>query len=122
MESRDESNNISEAIIHKTVIQWATLHPYLRKKILHFPNEGKRTPQYGRFLKELGMRAGVADLLITKARHGYHGAWIELKSKDGKLSQVQKEFLEDMKEEGYFTDVCYSIDEAINTISWYCFK
>jgi hypothetical protein len=110
----------SESDIHQSVIKWACLHKNLRNKILHFPNEGKRTPRYGKYLKSLGMRAGVSDIFIPIARHQFHGAWIELKSEKGRLSLAQKEFLEEMKEEGYFAATCYSFDEAINTISWYC--
>ncbi len=117
-----KSGNISEKSIHKTVIDWARSHPYLNKLVIHIPNEGKRTERYGKLLKDMGMRAGVADLLITIARHGFHGAWIELKSLDGVLSSHQKEFLDDMSKQGYFTAVCWSIEEAIKTIDWYCFK
>ena len=116
-----KSGAIPESTIQKTVMEWVRLHPLLRERIIHFPNEGKRTPSYGRLLKDMGMRAGVADLFIAMPRHGYGGAWIELKSKDGVLSQAQKEFLEDMAIQCYFTRVCYSIDEAIKTIEGYCY-
>jgi len=86
---------------------------------MHFPNEGKRSARYGKLLKDMGMRPGVADLFITTARHGFIGAWIELKSINGKLSPVQKLFLEEMSQQNYFTATCWSIDEAIKTIAWY---
>lgn len=116
-----KSGDISEEAIHKTVMEWVRMHPILKGLVLHFPNEGSRSERFGRLLKVMGMRAGVSDLLIAMPRHGYGGAWIELKSLNGILSPHQKVFLEDMGQQNYFTAVCWSIDEAINTISWYCF-
>ena len=112
-----KSGDISEETIHKTVMEWVRLHPMLKGLVLHFPNEGRRTKRFGGLLKELGMRAGVVDLLIAMPRHGYGGAWLELKSANGILSPLQKQFLEDMSQQNYFTAVCWSINEAINTIS-----
>lgn len=116
-----KSGAMSESSLQKAVIQWVRLHIFLRDVVIHIPNEGKRTARYGKSLKDMGMRAGVSDLFIALQRHGYGGAWIELKSKDGVLSQVQKEFLDDMAVKGYFIHVCYSLDEAINIINGYCF-
>jgi VRR-NUC domain len=117
-----KSGDIPEESIHKTVMEWVRLHPILKGLVLHFPNEGRRTKRFGGLLKDLGMRAGVSDLLIAMQRHSYGGAWIELKSSNGVLSTFQKKFLEDMSQQNYFTAVCWSVDEAINTISWYCFE
>lgn len=115
------SGDISEKAIHLAVMHWIKLHPHIVKYIMHFPNEGKRNIGYGALLKAMGMRAGVSDLFIALPRHTYGGAWIELKSKDGVLSIAQRAFLDDMAEQNYFTAICYSIEEAINTIKWYCF-
>lgn len=120
-----KSGELSEESIHVTVIQWIRKHPFFNrnkrfKLVMHFPNEGKRSLRYGNLMNDLGMRKGVSDLFIAMAFHGHHGAWIELKSKDGYVSQEQKEFLEDMKEQNYFTAICWSIDEAIDVIRWYC--
>lgn len=116
-----KSGAMSESSLQKAVIQWANLHPNLRGFVIHIPNEGKRTSHYGKNLKDMGMRRGVSDLFIALQRHGYAGAWIELKSKDGILSEDQKEFLDLMAVQGYFTRTCYSLDEAIKIIDGYCF-
>ena len=117
-----KSGEISEESIQKTVMQWVALDPVLRQCVIHIPNEGKRTSRYGKSLKDMGMRPGVADLFIAMPRKGYNGAWIELKSKNGVLSDTQMEFLDDMRNQNYFTNTCHSIEEAIATISWYCFE
>lgn len=114
-----KSGDLSEETIHKTVMEWVRFHPTIKKLVLHFPNEGRRTQRFGKLLKDLGMRAGVSDLLIAMRAHGFGGAWIELKSEHGIVSAAQKEFLDDMAQQNYFTAICWSIDEAINTISWY---
>lgn len=118
---RLKSGEPSESSIQKAVIEWVRLHSFLRDKVIHIPNEGKRTGRYGKSLKDMGMRAGVSDLFIALPRHGYGGAWIELKSKHGILSEDQKKFLNDMAIQCYFTAVCYSLDETIKIIDGYCF-
>lgn len=117
-----KSGAISEETIHKTVMEWVRLHPVLKRLVIHFPNEGRRTARFGKLLKDMGMRAGVADLFIGMGRHGFHGAWIELKSESGYISPAQKEFLDDMSQQNYFTGISWSIDEAIKLIDWYCFR
>lgn len=114
-----KSGELSELSIHKAAIQWCHLNPNLKGLVIHIPNEGKRSRRYGRTLKELGMLAGASDLFIALAKKEYHGAWIEIKSKQGILSPLQKQFLEKMNQQGYFTAVCYSLDEIISILNWY---
>lgn len=117
-----KSGEISEKSIHKLVLKYVADHPYLKKyikHILHFPNEGKRSVSYGRMLKSLGMRKGVVDLFIAVPKHGYGGAWIELKSTDGNLTKEQIEFLFDMKQQNFFTTATWSVKESIDIIEWY---
>lgn len=116
-----KSGELSEKAIQKTVIAWVQAQPKLRGKVIHIPNEGKRSSAYGKSLKDQGMRPGVSDLFVTMCRRGFGGAWIELKTLDGKVSEAQQQFLDEMKQENYFTVVCRSIDDAIKVISWYCF-
>ena len=117
-----KSGDPSESSIQKAVMQWVALDPVLRQCVIHIPNEGKRTSSYGKSLKDMGMRPGVSDLFIAMPRKGYSGAWIELKSKNGLLSDSQAEFLDDMRCQNYFTSACHSIDETIKIIEWYCFE
>lgn len=103
-------------------MEWVRLDPVLRMCVIHIPNEGKRTSRYGKSLKDMGMRPGVSDLFIAMPRHGYSGAWLELKSKNGVLSDAQRQFKKDMQAQNYFTETCYSLEETINFILWYCFE
>jgi hypothetical protein len=117
-----KSGELSEESIHKLTLLHVEEHPLLsryKQLILHFPNEGKRSQRYGALMKSLGMRKGASDLFIAVPRHGFGGAWIELKSVGGILSSEQKKFLSDMKEQNYFTAVCWSIKESIDVVEWY---
>ena len=102
-------------------MQFVALNPLLKNVVIHIANEGSRTSQYGRRLKQMGMMPGVADLFVALARRGYHGAWLELKSRDGIISFKQKAFLENMADQGYYTKVCFSLDEAIEVMKWYAY-
>lgn len=100
-------------------MQFIAQHPLLRKVTIHIPNEGARTLTYAKRLKAMGMRAGALDLFIALPRHGFHGAWMELKSENGVLSENQKQFGYDMIDQGYYAHVCRTIDDALNFIRWY---
>jgi hypothetical protein len=117
-----KSGALSEKSIHKTVMARIRADSYLKRFVLHFPNEGKRDPNYGRLLQSYGMRKGVYDLFITIPMRGFGGAWIELKTVEGKLSKEQIEFGKDMEIQNYFTKVTYGLDEALEIIDWYVFK
>jgi hypothetical protein len=108
----------AEDIIQITVMDFCRFHK-LDKFIFHCANERTTTPQAGALLKRKGVLSGVSDILILKPSKSYHGAAIELKSKNGKLSANQQAFLDILSEHGYFTTVCYSADEAIGVICTY---
>ena len=86
------SGEVSEEAIHLAAIQWIRAYPKIAKLIIHIPNEGPRSRRYGKLLKDMGLRAGVCDLFIAIANHGFHGAWIEIKSRKGVLSNTQQLF------------------------------
>jgi hypothetical protein len=110
----------SESDIQRQFISWLrTDYPDIAPFVFHIPNGGHRTLYYNKFLKEMGLRAGVSDLFVAIPTNNYHGAWIELKSKKGRISPVQEEFLEDMSNKCYFTSVCYSLEEAVITLKNY---
>lgn len=117
-----KSGDVSEEAIQKTVMAYVRMNIILRNVVIHIPNEGKRTKFFGKKLKDLGMVPGVSDLFIAMPRRGFGGAWIELKSKKGIISQAQEKFILNMTHQNYYATVCRSVDEAIKTINWYCFE
>ena len=71
------------------------------------------------FLKAEGLKPGVCDLFASFARGGYFGAYIELKTKTGKLSENQKEFIAAVEKQGYLCCVAYDTDQAIEFLEYY---
>ena len=104
------------------VIRWARLmeqrHPTLRW-LLHIPNGGSRNPKEAVRLKAQGVLPGVADLFLPVARRDYHGCWLEMKTREGRVSPEQQTFLADMTAAGYFAQVVRGSEEAIRLLQWY---
>ena len=65
------------------------------------------------------MTPGVPDIFIAVPRREYHGMFLELKSLKGRASKEQLEMLTRLSNEGYFTAICNSLEEAIEYISYY---
>lgn len=80
-------------------------------------NEGKRSPQAGARLKRLGMRPGVADLVFILPPGG-RAAYLELKAgKQGRVTDAQRQFADDVTAAGAFYQIAHDMDEAIEILS-----
>ena len=112
--------NIFESDIQKQIIKWADFnYKEVGRYLMHIPNGGFRNAKEAKNLKTQGVRPGVPDLFLAKPSKQYHGMWIEVKRKGGKLSNCQKEWLILLEKQGYYTCVIYSLDEAIDKIVKY---
>ena len=100
------------------LFDWASYRPDLRL-MYHITNEGRRTVQHTVSLLRQGMKPGVPDICLPVARGKYHGLYIELKAKGGRLSPEQREWQRALLEEGYCSAVCYGFEQAKQTIDWY---
>ena len=120
--SRMQNKKRSEATEQEIVINWCEYnsprHPEL-KLIYHVPNGGSRNQLEAANLKRQGVKAGVPDLNLPVALHGFHGLYIEMKFGKNKTTEKQKWWLEQLQQQGYKTAVCYGADEAIDTIKEY---
>lgn len=71
----------------------------------------------GAFLKRMGLKTGVWDIMIV-----YHGMphWIELKATKGRLSEAQCDTINDLGKAGCMAwEVCRSLDDVEEfLISW----
>lgn len=107
----------------ESVFQWAnifeTRYPELRW--LHaIPNGGSRNPIEAAKLKRMGVKAGVPDIELPVAKGGYTGLHIELKRMEGgRVSLLQKEWIEGLSELGRLAAVCKGAREAIPLIEKY---
>lgn len=69
---------------------------------------------------EPGLRAGMPDLFLPIARHGYHGLFIELKVRKMNLSDEQKAWRQILLEQGYFWSAIRDEAEVvIQLLEWY---
>lgn len=103
------------------VIQWFQLaYPEIKTRLFAVPNgANKSRASAARFAVE-GLRAGVPDLMLPIARHGFHGLFIEMKRlKGGRLSREQSDWLDFLGEQGYMAVVCCGSVAAIETLKEY---
>lgn len=77
----------------------------------HSPNGGKRSESEAARFKAMGTRKGRPDLELNIPSGGYCGAFFELKSAKGRLTQEQKEYLALLERMGYKTFVTRSYED-----------
>lgn len=82
--------------------------------VFHPANGGFRNVREAAKLKSMGVKAGVADLAITLP--DARSAFIELKTKAGRLSPHQAEFQSTCDRLGIPYAVCRSIEEVAETL------
>ncbi|MFR6747787.1 MAG: VRR-NUC domain-containing protein [Roseburia faecis] len=113
----------SEDTEQMAVVSWARWnvqkYPEL-KWLYHVPNGGSRNRAEAAKFKQMGVKAGVADLCLPYPKGAYCGLWIEMKYGRNTQQETQKEFLEDMAAAGHFVATCYSAREACEVIEEYC--
>lgn len=64
----------------------------------------------GAFLKAMGLKKGVADILLIP--RGRCACWIELKTATGRLSPEQRALHARLRDLGCLVAVCRSVDEV----------
>ena len=113
----------SEADEQAAVIRWWGIrcHHYGLPEfaLYHVPNEGSGSVIRGRRLKEQGVRPGIPDLFLSAPRNGHSGLYVEMKSKRGRPSPIQRDVLGWLEGQGYEVAMCHGADEAIARITEY---
>lgn len=112
------------------VFHWAAavgkLYPEIAL-LFAIPNGGHRNLLVARKMKAEGVKAGVPDMFLPVARGGFHGMFLELKTEvnrpkrggKGGLSDLQTQWLADLRDQGYRAEVAYGAREAIAMIEGY---
>ena len=91
--------------------------------VFHVPNEGKRSRYTGASLKKQGLRSGVPDIYLDVPRGEWHGLRIELKRRKAyRISETQREWIQDYYRYGYAAAVCFGWEEAWELIVAYINK
>jgi hypothetical protein len=101
------------------VFNWINLHPELKDLAFSIPNEGKRSLIMGRLYKRMGLRSGTPDIFIPYPTKTYHGLFIELKFGRNKATPAQAKFIERLQSYGYYAEVIWGADAAIDCIIRY---
>lgn len=106
--------------IQVSMVEWFRLqYPSMRHNLFAVPNGGRRDAATGAKLKEEGVLAGVADLILLKSNHQYGALLIETKTKKGTQSDSQKEWESKIVKDGYKYVVCRSLEEFIAVVTDY---
>lgn len=102
-------------------VRWFALeYPEHRGRLFAVPNGGKRNAITAAKLKEEGVIAGVADLILLLANKDYGALLIEMKTPTGRQSAAQKSWQKAVCAAGeYQYAVCRSLDDFISTINEY---
>lgn len=80
---------------------------------------GAQRGQAGK-MKAEGVKPGVPDVCLPVARGGYHGLFIEMKTRlGGFASPDQRKWLAALKAQGYYTTVCHGYDIAFQVLMHY---
>lgn len=92
-----------EAALQQACVTWFNMqHCDLHGLLFSSLNGMRTTPTQARTAKAEGMIAGVADLMLAVAKHGYHGLFIELKNGSrGRQSEAQKQWQSKIEAQGY---------------------
>lgn len=79
----------------------------------HCPNGGRRRPIEAAIFKGLGVRPGVADLLLW---HRGRAFALELKAPGGRPTAEQMQFIADFNNAGGSGVICTGLDESLRTL------
>jgi hypothetical protein len=108
---------MTEDQVQMYFIQWFR-RTYSDVRIFAIPNGGARAKTTAMQLKLTGVVAGVPDLYVPAWR-----LWIELKrEKTGRLSEVQKDWLNYLRSIGDSTIVAYGLEDAKQQILFFLQK
>lgn len=114
--------NHPESNEQQALFQWAKFmeqkYPELHL-LYHIPNGGKRDKLEAARLKREGVKPGVPDLFLSVSRGGYHGLYIELKAGKNTATARQRQWIADLREQGYKACICVGWEKAAKTIENY---
>lgn len=110
---------------------WASWHlakyPDLRL-MFAIPNGGHRNLLVAKKMKAEGTKPGVPDIFLPVPRGPHHGLFLEMKAENhrpkregssGGLSDVQQQWIADLRAQGYAARVAYGVRDAIEIVETY---
>jgi hypothetical protein len=100
-------------------------HPDVYKMLTKIEQGGSRGAAESAKLKKLGLKAGFPDYFLFLPRGKYHGLAIEMKRPADATpnkpvtSDAQYEWQYNLRDNNYAAYICYSAEEAIDTVKKY---
>lgn len=82
-------------------------------------NAGTKTKQRAVLDVAMGITKGIPDTFLSMPKHGYNGLYVEFKTPEGKLSQVQKEVIALLETQNYLVLVINNVECFKASIMWY---
>lgn len=114
-----------EAVEQINLMKWTEYmsgrYPEIRL-LFHVPNGGSRNRIEAANLKKQGVKAGVPDLFLPVARGGHFGLFIEMKFGKNRTTAQQKEWIKELRDQGYRCEVCYGWEAASEVLTDYLGK
>ena len=103
---------LTESQIQKQCVEWfRRTYPSVEPLFFAVPNGGARNAWTAKIMRDEGVRAGVADLILQVPIGGYASLCIEMKTPAGRQSQSQKEYERLAKKMKNKYVVCRSLEE-----------
>ena len=104
-------------------VQWFRLqYPRLKNLLFAVPNGGSRNKAEAARMKDEGVTAGVADLILLTPNRFYGALCIEMKAAKGRQSDTQKQWQQEAEANGAKYVVCRSLDDFRRHINEYLDK
>lgn len=101
-------------------VRWFRLqYPMMKHNLFAVPNGGKRDAATAAKLKEEGALAGVSDLILLYPNRFYGALLVEMKTKEGRQSELQKEWQSKITADGYKYVVVRSLEDFQQEIKNY---
>ena len=119
---RTKTDKPTEHQIQSSLFKWFDAAAFKWRELqLAFavPNGGARSAITGAMMKAEGVKKGVPDIMLPVARGVYHGLFVEMKRPGGQVSDEQRVWIGNLKEQGYRVEVCFNKEDAIKVFEDY---
>lgn len=103
-------------------LSWQIKRNPILEVVHHVENERRCTPVQGARRKRKGVRSGIPDIVAPIPSNDYHGLYIEMKRKGGKVSDSQERIMAVLSALGYSVKIAYSADQAIQIFKDYFYE
>jgi hypothetical protein len=108
------ASSLDEAAIQRAVCQHLDARPAPGLVWWHSPNGGFRLPVEAAIFKGLGVRPGVADLILLHEAK-FHALELKAHAKS-RVSLAQRQFIADVRAAGGEADIGYGLDDALRKL------